>query len=484
MKNTTLRLTLAALSAALLAACGGGGSSSPTTPALKSTTAPVSGPGTSSSATGNGSTRLTVGYTPGAPRTTHSAAYLARVAAYTKQTGKAPAAKTPQYVSGNTEGFQVTVTPAGGSPVVYNFAAGAANSQCANSGPSMTCALVVPTLGPTETISVQDVNNPPSGTIDPTTGIAANPSSFPIGTVVLATGTTPATTLTPGQVTNISLGLNPVIGGFFDCGFDSSNNNNNNIREDSWTNTPRIVVTSNVASSGVLFPAASDYSGDDIETAIAPATGTTIVQPFVDVDGTPKVATATLSTNVSPFFGIYAAQAGVAPVVVAPQNGPYGATASMPDTSYIPVGCCGQFEIPIRYNGFATLTGTVGGGTITVKSNLTATPPFNTSATPAQMTYIVAPLFLTASASTAAVNSTTVTLTAYNPGPNYYNYMNTSDCIDGNGNDLGFPSTLTNLTNGVQTWTFNAGSNAGTCTMTFSDVWTSVVTNPVLITIH
>jgi hypothetical protein len=482
MKTTTLRLTLAALGAALLAACGGGGggSASGTTPAIKSAgTTP--GSGTSSSATGNGTTKLTVSFTPGAPQTTHSAAYLARIAASVKRTGITPAAAVkPKYVSYGTNGFQVTVSPAGGSPVVYNFAANAsANANCNNNGPSTTCVLVMPTLGPTETISVQDVNNQPSGTIDPSTGIAASPSSFPIGTVVLATGTTPVTTLTPGAVTSIALALNPILGNIYDCGFDNSNN----MRED-WSGNPhRIVMTGNVASSGVLFPEPADYDGDSIYTSTSPITQLAVFQPFVDVDGTVVAPTATISSNLSPYLSMFAAQGYAAPVYTAPLTGPYAATASFPDTSYI-IANNSEFDIPIRYSGFGTLAATIGGGTLTFKSNLTATAPFNTNPTPAQLTYVLAPLFLTASATTAAVNSSTLVLTGYDPGNSYYNYMNTNDCYDASGNDLGYPSSNGNLNHGVQTWNFNAGSTTGVCTLYVSDVYTGVPTNPVTITVQ
>jgi hypothetical protein len=483
MKTTTLRLTLAALGAALLAACGGGGGSAPgTTPAITPAGPSNPGSGSSAHATGNGTTRLTVSFTPGAPRTTHSAAYIARLAAATKRTDRGPAAVAkPQYVSGSTNGFQVTVTPAGGTPTIYNFAANvSSNANCNSNGPLMTCALVVPTLGATETIAVQDVNNQPSGTIDPTTGIAASPSSFPIGTVVLATGTTPATTLTPGAVTSIALSLNPVLGNIYDCGFDS---NSNNMREDYSVNPRRIVMTGNVASSGVLFPEPADYTGDSINTSTSPTTLQPVFQPFVDVDGTTKAPTATISSNVSPYLGLFAAQGGVAPVYTAPLTGLYGATASFPDTSYIVLNNS-ELDVPIRYSGFGTLAATIGGGTLTLKSNLTATAPFNTNPTPAQINYVLAPLFLTASATTAAVNSSTLVLTGYDPGPNAYGYMNTTNCYDAHGNDLGSPSSNGNLTNGVQTWTFNAGSQTGVCTLYVSDVWTGVPTNPVTITIQ
>jgi hypothetical protein len=466
--NTIVRLSIAALTTAALAACGGGGSGSSTssviTPAAKASTSP--GGGSSPASFVNGTTKMTVSFTRSASKP------------HTKSTALKSAAsrKSPTFVSESTSGFQVTVTAGSQAPAVYNIDFLNNTTMCQQTTSStFTCTLSVPTLGPTETINVVDVDEAPTGTIDPATGIATGP--FPGGTAILANGTTTAT-LTPGGITTVAMSLNPVISEWYDCGGVSYNNNSVMQVDGSYGPSPRIVVTGNAASSGTLRTYASDYDGWAPTAVSATVGGPLIGQPFVDVDGTatPLTAVSTLANfTVLPlvnFTGNWPAP---------PTSGSYTTNASIPDSSYSSPFNDGMF-IAIRYDGFGTPNGAM--KTLTLLNNLSVTPPSFTGATnySTTFTYGIAPVFATAASPTATHSTSTLLVTGYDPGAT--NSMGADNCVDGNGNSLGSETPSVAITNGVETFVFNASSTTGTCTFKLYDTNTGVRSNPVLVTIQ
>jgi hypothetical protein len=59
-----------------------------------------------------------------------------------------------------------------------------------------------------------------------------------------------------------------------------------------------------------------------------------------------------------------------------------------------------------------------------------------------------------------------------------------SDCIDAYGNDLGSLTMQNAMAGGIETFVFNAGSQAGVCAInSVNDYQTSIPSNPVTITV-
>jgi hypothetical protein len=482
--NTIVRLSIAALAAAALAACGGGGSGSGTptgaTPAVKATVSP--GAGTTSFA--NGSTKMTLSI----PVRTATAQKSGKLQTLTASR------KTPQYVSGATSGLQVTVT-AGTQTQTYYIDIFALENNSAVCVPStisnLTCTVTIPTLGPSETISILDLDQEPTGTADPITGISTQP--FPSGTAILAVGSTTAT-LTPGGITTIALGLNPVLALFGNLGLDFPfGNPSSPMRDDTNSGVPRIVVTGNAASSGTLDVIVGDFDGDAMSPVVVTPGGAPVGQPYVDVNGTPVVPNA-ISSNT---HVVLLAETGLTLLANAPTSGPYSTTASFPDSSYSTI--FGGWQMALKYDGTATPSGSVL-GTITFSNNLSAKPP-TFSGTPAvtccgvapstvsylnaapanpPLVYGIAPVFATAAAATVSVSST-LSVTGYDPG--MVSAMNSNPCNDANGTTLATLSSTIGITNGTQSFTLNP-TTTGVCTFTLVDSDTGVLSNPVTITIQ
>jgi hypothetical protein len=485
MNIMKLRLTLIALAAAALAACGGGGSNSGTPASL---TPAATAPGTTTTSSAKGAVKLTFTYSS-APSSTHATAGRAHVAG---------TRRVPQYLSNKTSGFQITIT-AGTQSTVYDIDLNYNNSvMCTNNGNNQyACTLTLPTLAATETIAILALDQEPTGTVDPATGIATVttgtttvPGPFPSGTAVLATGST-TVTLTPGAITNVAISLNPVIGAWYDCGLYANSN-----AEGYDYNGRRLVLTGNVASSGTLAPIPVDYDGG-YPIAVAPTAGAALVgQPFSDVNGTAQPITA-----VSSFSHVTVAaqnpQGAASPPY--PPVGTFIANVAFPDSSYDSLNEDGLF-LGFKYDGFASPSGNA--GTIVVANNLTATPPLFSGTPPyvrpgccypygstspsttnysSTMTYTLAPLFATA-ASATITHGTTMAVTGYDPGAT--NSMGVNDCLDAYGNDLGYETPAGSITNGVQPFTFTAGSTPGTCTFVLNDGDTGIQSNPVTVTIQ
>ena len=223
MRKTTLRLSLATLIIAGIAACSGGGNSASTAVPQAVVTSP-SNAGLSASSTG---LKLSLMITRG-----------------NKRVSKATARKHAQYVSYNTNGLQVTIV-AGNTTKVYNFDVDTSAAYCqSTSNNSYGCTFAFPTLGPSETVTILELDQQPSPAGDPTTGLSTG--AFPANTNVLAQGSTGQTpvTLTPGAVSQIAIALNPVIASFYDCEFFTTTSY---FAQDSGTNnSTRVVVSGNM----------------------------------------------------------------------------------------------------------------------------------------------------------------------------------------------------------------------------------------------
>jgi hypothetical protein len=276
-----------------------------------------------------------------------------------------------------------------------------------------TCTIAVPVLAATETLTVDDVDVTPTDD-----GSNGNPPGYGdgfSGGVVDAAGTTTAT-LTAGATTAISLQLGAVSAVLYDCGSDATSNPAYAAYDYDWddggtstgngSGAGRLVFAQGTAGWIIVDPAIVDADYDWLPFASpSPA--------LVDVNASPVPVTVTSANQHITLLTMPGTQTtGTDPTP--PPTG-YGASASIPNQSYMFVQSGYALPIYVEYDGNASATS----GTITIANNLTATDLFGNSLYSSTMTYNVAifaatPLALTLETSpTAGDHAGTVTVTDY-----------------------------------------------------------------------
>jgi hypothetical protein len=495
--KTKLGATAGLLAAALLAACSGGGSSGASHPVAIAS--PASGVGTTPQGTG---ARLTFTINP-SKTPHHSSASASR-------RRSSSAKRSPAYFSRYRNGLQVTVTSGSASKTLYvDISTSAVTCGTDPTTQIETCSIVVPTLGPTETIAALEVDQKPSNETQ-STGLG---TAFPSNSYLLAISSPTTVTLTPGIVSDVPISLNPVAGQLYDEGDELTDSNNMAVDDAAYyqglSASPRLVVTPNVASSTDANPALGDIDGYDIQSGPCSVSGganTCSGQPLVDVNASPvpTIATANSSAFTLYFAPIDESDNGGASPLPLPAPSTLTQTASIADSSFL--WNYGAY-LDINYSGAAIAAGT----TITVANQLTATPPVFTGAPTgspqpatyaASMTYTVVPLTVSPTSSQASpiyLNSypsysTTATVTGSDLGSyaglaasavpaNSSVYPTpTSGCYDSNGNEvLTISAGAYNPMTGTQTFTVGEGATGGNCSFVLYDVDTGVVTNTIYV---
>lgn len=443
-------LIVAVGAAALFAACGGGGGQS-------------SLPSSGNASNGNAGAGAQPASGARVVLTYSANAVAARSLHRTLRVGTAEARRSPAYVSYEAAGLQLTVSSGSSSQTLY-YAISYYSPVCTEESYTVTCTLNVPTLGATETVSGIEVDQAPLN-LSQSTGQG---TGFPGNSNVLARGST-TVTLNAGGYTTVALSLNPILGDWYDCGFD---NDNSNMNED--YSTSRIVVTQGVASQNILDPGPADrdgytiFGGDDA--------GTYVAQPFVDLNATPVPATVTSTSQHLTVFAI--------PVLTNPTPAPPYATAqtqSIPNSGYVSKDWYG-LQLAVSYDGAGAAA-----STLTLANNLTATPPPFASPNPspapytATMAYQVVPVSASPAAVTLQANGVaTATVTGSDAGANQN--MPPSACMSGN-QQLATVASNGSIANGSEAFTVTAGTTPGTCTFTLADYYSGVVTNTVTVTL-
>lgn len=371
----------AILAAAALAACSGGGGSSPAPPVVS--TVPVG-----SQLTQSGSTfTFTINRSPVAK--THRKGQSARRNAKDR--------RTPQYVSSGAKGLQIAVTATGVPGVTKYVDISSSSVLCSTNGGFETCTLTIPTIAPTESITVTEVDQTPTNE-----GSNGYGTGFANGTNILAVGTG---TSTSHGGTALTLSLNPVMAylvdanDFSDCTFEtltpsSTTNAAYDIEGSGPTYQDRIVVTGGVAQTLADFFCFFDADLDENYSGNTP-------QPLVDVNGSAAPVTFT-SNSQHVLVGIYTAGATSPPV-------PTSQTVSMPDTSQLFDENCIAYDLKLDGNQTQPAT-------LTVSNNLSAVNPFTSGAYTFAQVITIVPLSITATPvpiSQSADQPTTVTAFDY-----------------------------------------------------------------------
>jgi hypothetical protein len=499
--KTKLGATAGLLAAALLAACSGGGSSGASHPVAIAS--PASGAGTTPQSTG---ARLT--FTINRSKTPHQSSASA------SRRRSSSAKRSPAYFSySSVQGLQLTVTSGSASKTLYvDISTSAVSCGTDPTTQIETCSIVVPTLGPTETISALEVDRQPSNETQ-STGLG---TAFPSNSYLLAISSPTTVTLTPGMVSDVPISLNPVAGQLYDDGvstpFFSSNLAVDDVPyEHGLSAGPRLVVTPNVASSTGANPGPSDMDGYNIPSGPCLVSGgayTCSGQPLVDVNASPVPTIATVNSSA---FTLYFAPIdeidnnGASPLPL-PAPSTLTQTASIADTSLL--WDSGAY-LDINYSGAAIAAGT----TITMANQLTATPPVFTGAPSgshspqpatyaASLTYTVVPLTVSPTSSQASpiyLNdypsySTTATVTGSDlgsysglaasavPANSSVYPSQTSGCYDSNGDEvLTISPGAYNPMTGTQTFTVGEGPTGGNCSFVLYDLDSGVVTNTIYV---
>jgi len=461
MKARSISLGLAVLTAAAVAACSGGGSGG-TTPALSG-----GAPNQSVPQTSGFTATLTFNRNAGA---THQLAHALRV-------GTAGSRK-PQYVSYDTNGLQLTIVSGTASQTLY-YDLSTNSSLCTYTGTTQTetCSLPVPSLGGTETLTAIEVNQAPNN-LSKGTGLG---TAFPSNSLVLARGATTAT-LTPGGVTTVNLALNPVIGSWYDCGYNAPGGT---FAEDYSATPNRYVVTGNATLTATVFPAYADATGDTIFPVSQNGNGTYAGQPFTDVNGTLTGGTAVSNSS---HVAIYPFSFSVAPSPSPPSPSAFVQSATFADSSYEIAGNYYSMAVFLSYDGKATTS-----STLTFSNNLTAAPPaFTGSPNPqytsapstyaASQNYLIAPVLASPAAFTVT-HGTTATITGTDPGAGQNMRATSSGCTSGQ-TTLATVTSSAPLVSGSEAFTVTAGSTTGTCSFNLYDGYTGVASNVVTVTIN
>jgi hypothetical protein len=461
MKRTLLSLSLGAslVGIAALAACGGGGSGAPSALPASNT-----GSGSAPASITNGvSVTLTIDRsqkTTAKPAIPRGGSALHRAAA--------AARRSPAYVSSSALGLQVAVSAGTASKSVFVDISQTSSLCTFNATTSIeTCTFAVPTLATTESIVATEVDKAP-------TALAAGyGTGIPANANILAVGTLSATT-TPGTVTALTLGLNPVWTNFIGF-FGEQAPSNLNASTDPTLPT-RMLVTGNLAQYAEFVVGINDADGDPSDPNNLPTDPNPTNFPFVDVNGTPQPITVTSTVSGVQFAAI--------PLPTSTPNPPlssytYGLVASAANQTY-------EWFNEELING-AHFDGTLSAPTtVTVSNHLSAANPFSPNYTPPPaQTYTIVPVTASPSAVTVSMTGpTTATITGsdfgastgglYAQGSHDSSGFETpgtdGDCLDADGSTV--RATVAYGSINTSTWleTFTVTPvSVGTCTFTIAD---------------
>jgi hypothetical protein len=458
--TTTLGFGGALFAAALLVACGGGsGGGSATLPNTVSPSGPV--------ASGqSGSTTITIQVPP--RRTTQNPHSTRR----------------RDYVSYAAGGLQVAVTAGGVTQTVYAnivYTSPLCSPGTQENG-GETCTIAVPNVGASETIVATEVNETPlPATPAPadvrraravSTPGPAYGSGFPVGSAILAVGTTSVSLA--GSTQQVTVGLNPVVGGFFDCGSETSNANFG-VDDDNH----RIIVTAGVLASGSIQVGALDPAGYGMQffTPSPLPSGATAVQPFVDVNG--SATPITVSAN--------SMDVGVAiqpsPNTVTPA--PFQQSLSIADDRNLWYNCVWLLDVSVSASLPTPAPGVTPTATITFANNLTAALPsgFTGSSYSSSFPYSVVPIYALPSVVTVSASGSAATVT----GTDYLGDMGAESAYSGSTNSCLGSGGLVTLTpqpysNGqTKVSVATSATTTGTCTFYMFDPPSGVVTNQITV---
>jgi hypothetical protein len=464
------------LCAGVLAACGGGSGSGAVAPSTAQSAAPAAAGQTSG-------TKIQVTIRRGAAAHKNTA-----TSASSAQNVGAIARRSPQYVSTNTRGLQITVQSGTSSQSVYaDLSSG--SPLCTTSGNISTCTIAVPTLGAQETFTAFETDTTPSNEASSGygTGFASNTN------ILAAISQAKDLTSQLGGAITIGLNLGPVVSFFFDCTPDDSvptplpqpSSPNFGIDETGFSNNgdqitnSRLVVTQGMAVNGALLPQFCDAADGFQDFAPSPA-------PFVDANASPvPIALAANSPTI-----------GLAPIVnngTPPPANAYAQSVSIPDDSYYWFNLYFVVGVNVAASYPATAS-----NTIVVKNNLTAVNPFMgqtvnaTSPTNGVLTYYVTAIAASPLTLSAAVNTNTSTVVGTDEGAasgmateSGYN-LGDSACKTTGGTTLAILTSVApiNPTTWQQSFDVVAGATAGTCTVFLFDNKAKTMTQPITVTVQ
>jgi hypothetical protein len=456
---TTLGFGGALFAAALLVACGGGTGSGSGSSTLPGTGTPVAPSMTS------GTTKITIQLPP---RRTTAKRFLS----------KQSQAKRRAYVAYEAGGLQIAVTAGGATQTVYaNIASPSplCTNPGINGGNAETCTLTVPNVGASETIVATEVDATPSAS-SATTGYG---TGFPATAHILAVGTRSASNpvLLTGSTQQVTIGLNPVDGQFFDYGACIDNAN---FGVDNSAN--RIVVTAGVAASGQMVVApgdAADYTINYIAPSPLPS-GAAANQPFVDVNG----SSTPITLNANSADVTLAIQPS--PNTVTPA--PLAQSVQIADTSTLSFECVWLVNVSVSATLPTPAPGVTPATTMTVANNLTATlpAPFVTASPNnygSTLQYLVVPIYASPSVVTVSASGSAKTVT----GTDYLGDMAAesaygeadSVCLGSSGLVTLTPQPYSN--GQTQMAVTTTATTTGTCTFYMYDPPSGVVTNQITV---
>jgi hypothetical protein len=434
----------ALLAAAILAACGGGASSPGGT--LPATSA-GSGSGGSTSTSAKSGVRVTLKID------------RSQSSAFSKIASKGA---HPMYVSRNAKGLMLVVATSATSQTLYaNISSSPISPLCTMNGSYEYCTLIAPTLGSNETITGTEVDQSPTGQNSSGYG-----TGFPSTSNILAVGSV-AVNPTPGTVTNVSMGLSPVVAQFSDDQATTAGEFFGNV-----PGSNRIVVTGNqVLSTNGIAVFFSDAAGGDLEDPTP--------LPLVDVNGSPTPVTVTASSNPSSALTIAIHPSPYPSSPPAPSQ-----TISIPDDSA--EWLSGFFVLDLHVNSLTSPA------TIQFNNNLTALSQFTNTSYGASLTYNVDPVLAAPTTTSVTVTGNqTATVTGTDVGASGMgaesNYTVADGiCLDssGSGTDANVTSNGS-ISSGQQTFTINpVSAGSGTCHFYLYDLDTGVVSQEVQVTVN
>jgi hypothetical protein len=438
----TLGLGSALLAAVMLGACSGGGSVGTNSSSMLPSVG--SGSGTTSPAAKSG-TRITV-----------------KIDRSTQRANAASTSKKPLYVSTNAAGLQVAVSAAGVATQTVSADLSTSSPLCTIVASVETCTLTIPTLAASENLAATEVDKKPTGEV------AGFGTGFPTGSNILA-DTVESVTTTPGGVTNLSLGLDPVAANLAECSHLTGGSRF--FGSAKVGNISRIVVQSGIQAGGSIGVEFSDASGGfkDIDTTPL---------PFVDVNGSPTPITYTAASSNVTLAPIENPSPAASPAATT--------TGSIPNDSYEWADCVFLINVEVAATQ-ATPT------TVTFANNLTASNPFTSTNYGSSLIFQVVPI---SSSSTTATAAVTGNVTANVTGSDFEATngmgaesaftLDDGNCVDtttaGQVDATVASSGAINTTTWLQPFTITPVT-AGTCTFSLYDVDTKVITAPITVTV-
>jgi|GEM_PF-2380759 len=366
----TLGFGAALLTATILAACGGSESTF--------STLPPKGAGSGNDTAATSGTRITLKIHRSSAAHHHNAT-----------ADGASGGKRRLYISTQAEGLQVAVSTTGANATTQTVYADLSNASplCvpASGATEETCTLIVPTLAANENIVATEVDQTPTGE-NTTTGYG---TGFPSGSNILAITSTSVTT-TPGTVTDLALGLDPVAADLYDNGALVTNQNfgSDQVKNVNQTSQlqinqllSRIVVTAGVAAGGAIGVEFTDAAGASYDADPVPL-------PFVDVNASPEPITFTSASSHVTLVAIPSPAPASTPA--------FATTGSLPNDGY--EWYDGEFLIDVNVDPNLTAPATV-----TFSNNLSAVNLFTGTTYADTLAYEVVPISVSPSTATVAV---------------------------------------------------------------------------------